>query len=263
MKSKRVVIVPYNLGSMSAKRLQKQLQALLHIPVIRVLKESSKYQPRWTDYVINWGCSKEWPWINLTSKLGNATIVDKLQFFRSVTEWNKTQPKTVNVPEWTTDQALAAQWVKEGHTVVGRKILNGNSGKGIVVYEGEHSNVQYCPLYTKYKKKKNEYRVHIFNGKVIDITQKKKRKGVENVDTKIRNCNGGWVFCRDGIFIPPTLVEQAALAMQACNMKFGAVDVIWNEHENKCYVLEINSAPGIEGTTLQRYTEAFYKEITQ
>ena len=51
--------------------------------------------------------------------------------------------------------------------------------------------------------------------------------------------------------------------MLAVGLKIGAVDIIWNELENKCYVLEINTAPGLEGTTLVKYTEAILKEITQ
>lgn len=261
MPTKRVVIVPYNIGSASVKGLVQNLKARLKLPIIRVRKDSVKYQPRWTDYVINWGCSQEWPWINLTDKVGNAISVNKLSFFEMVAKWNAVQPKTVNVPEWTTEQAVAAQWVKDGHTVVGRKLLTGNSGKGIVLYEGENAHVQHCPLYTKYKKKKHEYRVHVFNGKVIDVAQKKKRKGIDNIDTKIRNCNGGWVFCREGIEIPNGLLDQAVLALAATGLKFGAVDVIWNAYEDKCYVLEVNTAPGIEGTTLEKYTNAFVQDI--
>ena len=51
---KRVIIVPYKLGSASAKALQKELRQVITIPVLLVKKSSTKYQPRWTDYIINW-----------------------------------------------------------------------------------------------------------------------------------------------------------------------------------------------------------------
>ena len=54
---------------------------------------------------------------------------------------------------------------------------------------------------------------------------------------------------------------QTSQSAFVSNLDFGAVDLIWNEHENKCYVLEVNSAPGIEGTTLQQYVTAFAKDI--
>ena len=35
----------------------------------------------------------------------------------------------------------------------------------------------------------------------------------------------------------------------------------WNEKENKCYVLEINTAPGIEGTTCKKYTQSILESL--
>jgi hypothetical protein len=40
-------------------------------------------------------------------------------------------------------------------------------------------------------------------------------------------------------------------------LDFGAVDLIWNENQNVVYVLEVNTAPGMEGTTLENYCDAF------
>ena len=53
--------------------------------------------------------------------------------------------------------------------------------------------------------------------------------------------------------LPPVVVEQGSLAFAASELDFGAVDIIFNERENKAYVLEINSAPGLEGSTIQDY----------
>jgi len=55
------------------------------------------------------------------------------------------------------------------------------------------------------------------------------------------------------------------LALQACQalgLNSGAVDIIWNEKENKCYVLEVNTAPGIEGTTCKKYTNEIIESLT-
>lgn len=115
--------------------------------------------------------------------------------------------------------------------------------------------------FVKYQKKKNEYRVHVFNGSVIDITQKKKRKGV-TVDTKIRNYHNGWVYCRDDVYIPEGIELLAIRTIKALNLHFGAVDIIWNELQNKCYVLEVNTAPGLTGTTLERYADAIKERLS-
>lgn len=153
-----------------------------------------------------------------------------------------------------------------GKEVLARTILTGHSGAGIKFLEPAAKIV--APLYVQYKKKRHEYRVHFFKNKdgsyqVIDVTQKKKRKGTENLDTKIRNHKNGWVYAREDIVEPQDLRQQALLTANAVGLDFGAVDLIWNEKENKSYVLEVNSAPGLTGTTLEQYCQAFLKDITQ
>lgn len=172
----------------------------------------------------------------------------------------------VNIPEWTTDFDLADTWVMNGKDVLARTILTGHSGAGIKFLEPASKIV--APLYVQYKKKRHEYRVHFFKNKdgsyqVIDVTQKKKRKGAENLDTKIRNHKNGWVYAREDIVEPQDLRQQALLTANAVDLDFGAVDLIWNEKENKSYVLEVNTAPGLVGTTLEQYCQAFLKDITQ
>jgi glutathione synthase/RimK-type ligase-like ATP-grasp enzyme len=49
--------------------------------------------------------------------------------------------------------------------------------------------------------------------------------------------------------------------MLASGLDFGAVDVIWNERQQRAYVLEINSAPGLEGTTIDDYVRYFGRQI--
>lgn len=262
MYTKRVVIVPYLLGSASGKLLQTSLKQQLTVPILRVPKTSTRYQPRWTDYVINWGCSNEWPWINLTEKNGNQDCVDKLKFFQHITAHNTIFHNCkVNIPEWTTNANIAKDWNKD---FFARSVLNGHSGSGIVEYPAGTLPTN-APLYVQYKKKRHEYRVHFFKDNqtytIIDVTQKKKRIGFENVNTKVRNHKNGWIYARTDITEPADLRHQALNAAFASRLDFGAVDLIWNEKENKCYVLEVNSAPGIEGTTLQKYVDSFVKDI--
>lgn len=265
----RIVIVPYIMGSASAKALKQELKQLTELPTLLVRKTSTKYQPRWTDYVINWGCSKEWPWINLNSKVGHATCVNKLKFFQVIDEHNKQEyTNSINIPEWTTDKQVAQEWLNNAIETLARTILTGHSGQGIRLYNGDNLDpLCNAPLYVKYKKKRHEYRVHFFKSKasgevkVIDVTQKKKRKGAENLDTKIRNHQNGWIYAREDITEPDDLRAQALLTASVVDLDFGAVDLIWNEHENKCYVLEVNTAPGLTGTTLNMYTQAIVQDI--
>lgn len=265
---KRIIIIGYKLGSASVRALATYLKTKTKLKVLRVDKDSKTYKNKPTDYVINWGLSLWRTDHNVVH------VQNKLYFFRYIQKHNDTHKdytaQQISIPEWTEDKTVATQWYDNCDTVVARALLSSHSGKGISLHNGENSdlNPYFVPLpnvqlYVKYKKKKSEFRVHVFNGQVIDVTQKKKRKDFEGeVNTKIRNHQNGWVYCREDITEPNDLRTQAILAASVCGIKHCAVDIIYNKKENKCYVLEINSAPGITGTTLEKYTEAFLKDMT-
>ena len=113
-------------------------------------------------------------------------------------------------------------------------------------------------MYTKYFKKADEYRVHVFDGEVIDVQQKRKRQEVPNeeVDYQVRSGRNGWVFCRDGVDCPGSVRIMACRAVNVLGLDFGAVDIGWNRHNEECAVFEVNTAPGLEGSTLDSYYRA-------
>lgn len=175
----------------------------------------------------------------------------------------------VRTPEFTTDRYQAMQWVGQGLTVVERHILNGNSGAGIRLVEPvkpgedmdeERNAIRKAPLFVKYVPKKQEYRIHVCGGEAVDIQRKARRKDVEDdaINWKIRNHDNGFIFARneDGI-TPPDVIKQAVDAVKVLGLDFGAVDVIFNDKEQKAYVLEVNTAPGLAGETLQGYLRRF------
>ena len=177
--------------------------------------------------------------------------VDKLTQYR----WFKEQ----NIPalEFSQDPGIVAQWLGEGCTVFGRKYLNSSCGKGIVVVEPTATVFETCPVYTKYKKKKREFRVHVFRGQVVSVTEKKKRKGFEGErDTKIRNLANGYVFVQGVENEPEGLRELALKAAVVSPSDFKGVDIGFNEKANELFVIEVNSAPGIQGSNVNKYIEA-------
>lgn len=166
----------------------------------------------------------------------------------------------VAIPDYTGFTEVAQQWIDEGHRVYGRKTLTGHSGQGIRIFELETiTSPDFCPLYTKNTKAKYEYRIHVMAGEIIDEQQKKKRNDFEGGISGIRNHANGWVFARTEVTIPEVVQEQAIKAVQALGLDFGAVDIGYREVDNKAFVYEVNTAPGLEGTTLQRYTEAIIR----
>lgn len=188
-----------------------------------------------------------------------ATAGDKLKFFRAIKEQMEWP---VRVPDWTEDIEVAKSWARSGVSVVCRTILNGHSGAGIVLAEKE-ADVVAAPLYTKYINKKDEYRVHVFNGEVLHVSRKARNRDIpdENVNWKIRNHDNGFIFQHSDFVYRPDVTNQAMGAIAAIGLDFGAVDVVFNDRYDMAYVLEVNTAPGIEGITLEKYSQALSKLV--
>lgn len=181
-----------------------------------------------------------------------ANAVDKLKCFEIL------KNAGVSIPVYVTTYEEAEELVLAGDVVLARTVLNGHSGEGIVIIDDVDDLID-APLYTVYKKKRNEYRVHVFLDEVIDVVEKRRREGVEKDDeqSKIRSHRHGWVFCRENVTLTPALELIAKQAVKALELDFGAVDIIYNAKEDKYYVLEVNTAPALSGTTLEKYVEAF------
>jgi len=158
--------------------------------------------------------------------------------------------------DYTCDNESAKAWAKDGQVVFARLLTRSSEGKGIVVCETPEQ-VPMAPVYTKYKKKKREYRVHIFQQKVVQVLEKRKRKDFNGeVNTKIRNTANGYVFCSENVDVPPGICELALKASKVTNSDFKGVDIGFNEKLNELFVIEVNSAPGIQGSNVDKYVSA-------
>jgi glutathione synthase/RimK-type ligase-like ATP-grasp enzyme len=169
----------------------------------------------------------------------------------------------VRIPEYTTDRSVALDWLrKDGVAVVARTKLSGHSGDGIVLVSDKDAELCQAPIYVKYIKKQKEFRVHVAFGEVIDVQEKRQRSDYEgDTNFQVRNHQTGWVYCRENIQEPTDLRKMATVVVQTLGLDFGAVDLIYNEKRNEVYCLEVNTAPGLEGSTVDKYAEAFVKEI--
>lgn len=256
-------IYAYKQGSASAL-------ALAHGLGIKVIKhEGSKFRGSALKKVINWGCS-QLPADILQCNVFNQPIAvamaaNKLATFKKFQEWNDyngyDNKPDINFPRYTVDRLVAGQWLDQNKTVVIRHKLSGHSGEGIEILHGAGELTQ-APLYVQYVKKLHEYRVHVLHEDVVDVQRKARSKDVPEgqVDWKVRNHANGFIYAREGFETPDSVKLQAILAIEALGLDFGAVDIIWNDHEQKPYVLEVNTAPGLTGQTLQGYIDRF-KEL--
>lgn len=264
MSLSRAVVLPYKIVSKSAKKLARGLSQMLNLKVRRV-RHDGTYRPKRRSLVINYGSNVTPNWLYRARNVLNTPIScsyggNKLVAFR------KFQEMGLSIPEFTSNYETAVNWYNEGHTVVCRTILNAHSGRGIVLATNRDSGraLVRAPLYVKYKKKRKEFRVHVFKGEVIHVAEKRRmhrERRPETFDSYIRNLNNGWIFASNDVQEPTDLRTLAVGACSSLGMDFGAVDVIWNEKENKSYLLEVNSAPGLEGQTLTKYINAIYTWI--
>ena len=245
-------VLPYNSASESAKMLADGLG------VRRIRTQNSKLPKYIAATVVNWGNSTfDWQsypnlnFINHPESVGIAS--NKLKFFEAIQEYNEDACQ-INIPEWTTVQSTAQLWLDEGHDVVVRHKLQGHSADGIELLRANEDNlVPLAPLYTKYFKKKDEYRVHVMNGVPFDIQRKAARFTGKPANYQIRNHANGFVYKRQDINPPQEVISVALEAVFAIGLHFGAVDVCWNQSLQKAVVFEVNTACGLEGKTYRRY----------
>jgi len=238
----RIRLRAYKAGSRSATALAAALGA-------RVLRTTgSTFRPRATDVIVNWGGSTpiEGPARVLNSPAAVAVASNKLRSFEAF------RTAGVSIPEFWTDRAAIPG---DAYPIVCRTVLSGHSGAGIVVAETPEELVE-APLYVRYVPKQDEYRVHVFQGRVIAVQRKARRLDVENPNWRVRNHANGFVFARDGVVAPDAVVVAAVSAVGALGLDFGGADVIWNERRAAAYVLEINTACGLEGATVDDYAGA-------
>ena len=269
----RVFIDTYNEHSEGARELADYLGAR------RIRHERSRYRPRRSDTVINWGKSNVDNWFArnpaanyptiLNPRVAVRTASNKLTAFEAFQRFNvgRAEEDYLSFPMYTPLIEVARGWASGGSRIVSRSLLRGSGGRGMSVGETALEEIEgvSCKLWTKYHRKSREYRVHVFRGAVIDTQQKKRRDGVD-ADEQVRNHENGWVFAREGIEEQPEIAEvrrQALMAIQALGLDFGAVDVIFSVKKNKAWVLEVNTAPGLEGATITAYGEAFRNYIQE
>lgn len=257
---KRFRILPYSPLSNSARLLAERLEGK------RIKLQGSQYQYNEGDVVINWGVSNPSDIIDkITRHMQCPDSADILNWMKHTMnkasnklEYFKHHESQYYLPEfWTNPEEIP----DNAFPVVCRTKLTGHSGDGIVISDKRDDLVS-CQLYVKYIPKKEEYRVHLGlnkQGEVITIAvqQKKRRLNHENPDWKVRNHANGFVYAREGVNPPVGVLDAAHDCFLRSGLDFGAFDVIWNDKEQKAYVLEVNTAPGLEGQTLDDYVNYF------
>lgn len=217
---------------------------------------------------IKWGCFDIHPGLFTERARAATTIINEAASDVSLNKrscFDVLHAAGVPIPEYTTYQDQAQLWIADGDRVYVRKLLRGSAGDGIVVCEtqSQFEAAGNAPLYTKgMKGKRREYRIHVFNHSGVKnffIQQKLRRQGFQESSgytNTVRNLANGWVFAKQNIKQPREETVNAAIkAIEALGLDFGAVDLIeMNRIAGGSAVLEVNTAPGLQGSTLDFYT---------
>lgn len=260
----RLRILPFAMNSMSSRSLSR------HFGTKRIYRDRA-FRARRGDVILNWGVAGAVPCLEASTQpytlLNNPGAVnaarDKRTTLRQLTD--------ANVPTlgFHTTRAAAEEAHANGITLYARTQVAAREGRGIVVVGPEDQMVD-APLYTEYFKNGREYRVHVFDGKIIDYVKKSKMSeeraaemGVREADrdSMVRNLKKGWSFVRQGVDLPQSCIDVSIAAVEALGLDFGAVDLAYSVRNDDPRVLEINTAPGMKKGTTTHYN--YVKAISE
>jgi hypothetical protein len=243
----------------TAGRLSESAYALSHMDGFRRMTQGKGVKKGHT--IINWGVGDDtkFPEFEFDYNLLNCpdAVMRAINKRTAFAIWAGHQVHTV---PWTANKAVAKEWLDAGKTVVARKILTGHEGDGIVIIEPGQPLID-APLYSMYIFKVREFRVHATREKAFASHMKiKDPKNPDQPKTwKVRSYANGFIFQRNNIPMSPKRDALAIQSIATLGLDFGAVDII-EDKQGKFYVLEVNTAPGIEGQTTPAYAGAI-KEL--
>ena len=253
-------IYPYKPESKSAKDLANKLG------VLRIRHTNSRFKGGEDKVVINWGSSNlpaealKGTALNLPEAVAIAS--NKLKFFAEMEKYNNsvTEDQKIRVPPHFTSQEEALETLLNGKRVFVRHKVTGHSGEGIEVLKGAVI-VPKAPLYVQGIPKDQEYRVHVVNGETF-VQRKARRKTLPDgeVNWAVRNHKNGFIFANDvGNVgdVDQSVINIAKNTVKILGLDFGAVDIVTQRKTGLPYVLEVNTACGLSGKTLEFYTEQF------
>lgn len=221
----------------------------------QIRHEGSTFKGDKDTVVINWGWGGPLP-----NEVQKCKIINKpdaiYKAIRKTVFLDACTKAGVRTVPWTTSKAIAQTWAAVGNTIYCRTRIEGRQGQGIVIAKAL-GEVVAAPLYSKAIDADREYRVHVCDGKVIAVHRKvhdgetKRHDGTELV----RNTENGWLFRRVTIY-PKDIITEATKAVKAVGLEFAVVDILYAEE--KAYVLEANTAPGIDTMdwTVAQYAKA-------
>lgn len=147
------------------------------------------------------------------------------------------------------------------------KIPFHSRGRGMVVYNTKEEALEQTAkgYFEQAQVSKREFRVHVMDGKVFCIDEKRPRDTSIRVEDRpeIKNMDSGFKFRRPMKSYPPEVESESIKAVEALGLDFGAADVGLNDEG--VWIYEVNTAPSLRTKTRKLYQKALvaliYKKI--
>lgn len=270
--------------------------------------ESGKNAPRNKDIVIGWGTKT-----SENVDLGNVKVLNHPNAIRknrnkfSALETLKANRQLAsNIAKFLSSDSIRRSLEREEMTLplIARTNYH-QGGKGLWtcltkshVEKAISDGAQYFQEYIDIK---TEYRLHVFDGKIIYAVKKvenpteagwvaqRKEKVLDyarknNVDINegtldyvllrlvkeavlpdriVRSNKRGWKFSSVATNTLSAALKNAAIkSVETIGLDFGAVDCAINAGDHP-FIIEINTGPGLQGTSLDKYIAAFREKITE
>lgn len=221
--------------------------------------KGKRFSPAEDSVIVCWGTS--------LPELDGIRVLNNMEApLNKYQEWEKLVLARIPSPKMTKSDGFhgVAAYKRSGY--VGRT-FNHTGGLDILEKTEAPDYFTFKEIFTQ------EYRIHSFNGKSIRAGKKIPREGFTPVETEadwkpgllhpwVRSYDGGWKISYETFASTADMRMLAHKAVKALGLTFGAVDMA-QRPDGSLVVLEVNTAPGIEGNTLNTYVRAISKWVKQ
>jgi len=174
-----------------------------------------------------------------------------------LTQYKFFERNELNFAPFTESKEVAKKWIKDGIPVLCRTLLQGQEGHGIIIADKIKELVD-APVYVQYLEKTIEYRVNLYKGAYVNHRDKRKKIGFEEPvdgDDRIRNVVNGYVYCLPRGDLPAGVCLTAIVASGVTDSDIVGVDIAYNRYTDEHFIIEVNSAPALEGVTIDDYVQ--------
>jgi hypothetical protein len=237
---------------MIAYKKQSCVTGKLLKSLLNVKKKVSNRRTR-TDFFLRWGNSDSFPVrtrLELNTREAVLNTTNKLKMITILKD------SGIPVPEFSTDQSLIT-----GDVYIRNRL-------GVTRFGSDFSPWTDLYFSKPIENKKREYRIHVFNSKIIAMYEKVPHDQ-ENQPRLFKSHNCKFKLVNPEICRVDSVGQQLVIdAVNNLGLLFGGVDLIYTydnnkpESERKGFVItEVNSAPGLNNVNAQRWIQVIKEYI--